>query len=568
MSLEKSWLQIGVGVGAGGLLAFLAVALLSMATGKPANSEISLPSPSPLPLPPPASPAPVQSAALPKPNPGISSPRSQPRTEVPKSVPAPVRPVVATRGVELREFKHVLLRPASFMTLPNDRRRLGQDFTWKAEGEMQAGELLRVENSLGPPGTNTLCIVERTDGSHVLLQENSEIFRECWRLEVSPDVRQLAETRNAFAWDLYHQFQHQPGNLFFSPSSIAEALNMVLAGARTETATEISRTLKLDQGPADVHVAAADLRKLLIQPDRHRGFELLMANRAWAQQGFTIEQPYSAALLKNYGAETGLVDFVGQPDAARREINDWIAKQTKDMLPDALKPENFTPDMRLMLVNTVYFFGEWDVPFKKELTKEAPFFLAEGKQKRVPMMNRRAGLPYFHGNGMQAVSIPYGKGQLAMVLLVPDETDELDKLEASLSRQAVDDWVSQMKGHDVELALPKIDMKSHFNLKPALKSLGIERAFDPVGADLSGIHIPNPRIEGDNLFIGMAIHGAIVRVDEAGTEAAAFTAIAGMAAGIPPPPPQVRADRPFVFLIRDQLTGIILFVGRVTDPGK
>lgn len=563
MSLEKSWLQIGVGAGAGGLLALLAAALLSLTAGGPPSYPPPRPAPSSLPgeLPAPLKPVPVSGV------PPLAPDNSKPKSEEPKKVPLPVPPAVANRGIELREFKQVLLRPTGYMNAPGERVQLwSKDFAWDHHGEMPAGELLRLEQGLSTLDGRLFRQVQRTDGSRVVLQETPGLFRECWRLEVPGNARQLAETRNAFAWDLYHQFQEQPGNLFFSPNSIAEALSMVLAGAKTETAAEISRALKVDKGSADVSASAAELRKLLIQPDRHRGFELLLANRAWAQQGFTIEQPFVATLHQDYGAEMGLVDFQKNGDAACQEINDWISKQTKGLLPKALNPAEITPDMRLMLVNAVYFFGEWDVPFNKELTKEEPFFLAEGKQKLVPMMSRHAGLPYYHGNGWQAASIPYGKGQLAMVVLVPDEVEGLAKLEASLSQQAVDDWVVQMKWHDLELALPKIEMKSHFNLVPVFKSLGIERAFDPGSADFSGIHVPDPMIDGDNLYIDLAIHEAIVKVDEAGTEAVAATAV-GLPAGIPPPPPQVRADRPFLFLIRDQLTGSILFIGRVMDPG-
>ncbi|MFN0016805.1 MAG: serpin family protein [Pirellulaceae bacterium] len=557
MPLEKSWFQIGAGAGVGGLLAFLSAALISMAASSPVEAPSSLPGPAP------ASLKPVLVASSPPATPG----KSKPRSEEPKKVPAPVPPVVATRDVALREFRQVLIRPVSYMNAPGGRVQLwSKEFAWERHGEMPAGELVRLEQGLRTLDGRLFRQVQRIDGSRVVLQETPGLFRECWRLDVSPDARQLADTRNAFAWDLYHQFQHQPGNLFFSPSSIAEALSMALAGARTETAVEISRALKLDNGPANVHAAAADLRKLLIQPDRHRGFELLMADRAWAQQGFTIEQPFAASIQQSYGAEMGLVDFEKNGAAACQEINDWIGQQTKGLLPAALNPADITPNMRLMLVNAVYFFGEWDVPFKKERTKEEPFFLSGGTQKLVPMMNRHAGLPYFHGNGLQAVSIPYGKGQLAMVVLVPDEVEGLAKLEASLSRQAVDGWVAQMKGTDIELALPRAEMKSRFDLIPILKSLGIARAFDPGLADFTGMHIPDPGVSGDTLFIRMVVHEAIVKVDEVGTEAAAATAV-GVSAGIPPaPPPKVRADRPFVFLIRDQLTGSILFVGRVSDP--
>ena len=560
MSLDKSWLPIGAAAAIGGILAFGVAALVSMASGEPPQAAPLNPAANaPLPVA-------AQVARQPDPTKPQSDGSIKPLHSVdkPRKEPGPSHEIATAPAVELREFKHVLRRAASYMKMPEDRAQLWKDLTWKADGEIPAGELIRYEQSL--PLRNSRCLVERTNGSHVLLQDATDLLRECWRLEVTPDTRQLADTRNAFAWDLYHQYREQPGNLFFSPSSIAEALSMVLAGARGETAVEISRALKLDQGPADVHATGADLRKLLIQPDRHRGFELLIANRAWAQQGFSIEQPFTALLGQHYGAEMGLADFKKNQDAARHEINAWISEQTKGHLPEVIMPADISYLTRLVLVNAVYFFGEWDVPFKKELTKDEPFFHGDKRQKLVPMMNRRAQLPYYHGNGFQAASIPYGKGQLAMVLIVPSEVEGLAPLEATLSRQTVDNLMAGMKPQDVELALPRLEMRSRLDLAPPLKNLGMEQAFDLLRADFSGMHVPNGMVDGDRLFVQSAIHEATVKIDEEGTVAAAATVFM-MAAGVAPQaPPQVRADRPFIFLIRDQLTGSILFIGRVADP--
>jgi serpin B len=560
MALEKSGMPIGVAAALGGILAFGVAALFSLAGGESPRAAPSLPTiKAPLP-------DAAQVARRPEPAERIQTDGNNqpaPPVDKPRNEPELVRKVGAAPGVELREFKHVLRRAASYMKMPEDHARLFRDFTWKADGEIPAGELIRYEQSL--PLRNSLCLVERTNGLHVLLQDATDLLRESWRLEVTPDTRQLADTRNAFAWDLYHQYREQPGNLFFSPSSIAEALSMVLAGARGNTAVEISQALKLDQGPADVHAAAADLRKLLVQSDRHRGFELLIANRAWAQQGFTIEPPFTALLGQHYGAEMGLADFIENRDAARHEMNAWISEQTKGHLPEVIMPADIDHWTRLVLVNAVYFFGEWDVPFKKELTKDEPFFLGDKRQKPVPMMHRRAMLPYYHGNEFQAVSIPYGKGQLAMVLIVPSEIDGLAPLEATLSRQTVDDLMAGMKPRDVELALPRVEMRCRLDLIPALKSLGMERAFDLMRADFSGMHVPSGMVGGDRLFVQSAIHEATVKVDEEGTVATAATVFV-MAAAAPTDPPKIRADRPFVFLIRDELTGSILFIGRVLDP--
>jgi serpin B len=557
MSLKKSWLSIAAAATLGGGLAFAFAALISLAGGKTPQAAVSLPTPKvTLPASSPAASQveprePVQLAAAS--NKAVSN---KPRSKKPES-PA---------NVELREFKHVLLRPARYMNAPQGRVQIwSREFAWEPIGEIPAGELFRFEQSLLTLDKRLLRQVQRTNGSHVVVHDTGGLFRECWRQDFPAEARQLADTRNAFAWDLYHQFRQEPGNLFFSPSSIAEALSMVLAGARGTTAAEIGRALKLDKGPADVPAAAAELRKLLVQPDPHRGFELLIANRVWAQQGFAIEQPFSATLRQDYGAEMGLVDFKNNQNAALQEMNAWTSEQTKGHLSEVITPADINKLTRLMLVNAVYFLGEWDVPFQKELTRDEPFFLDGDRQQRVPMMHRRNSLPYFHGNGFQAVSISYGKGQLAMVVMVPDQVNGLAPLEATLSRQTVDNLIAGLESAHVDLALPRMDFRSRFNLTPVLKNLGVSQGFDPARADFSGMHIP--MVGGENLFIQSAIHEATVKVDEVGTVATAATAVA-IAAGLPPPPPKIRADHPFLFLIHDQLTGSILFIGRVTDPAK
>lgn len=216
--------------------------------------------------------------------------------------------------------------------------------------------------------------------------------------------------------------------------------------------------------------------------------------------------------------------------------------------------------MRLVLTNAIYFKAAWDEPFQERNTKSAPFHLASGRTVDVPTMHRTDSLRRVEEVTFWAVELPYRRGELSMVCVVPKQVDGLPAVEASLSAARVKSILGSMKKEWLSLALPKFKYSARFVLNDVLIGMGMKQAFSFPGADFTGMSATR------ELYIGFVIHQAFVDVHEQGTEAAAATAVGMRAGGMPPPPKPALIDRPFMFLIRDRVTGSVLFVGRVTDP--
>jgi len=223
-----------------------------------------------------------------------------------------------------------------------------------------------------------------------------------------------------------------------------------------------------------------------------------------------------------------------------------------------------------VIVNAIYFLGDWAQPFKRDETRPAPFHLTASQEKEVPTMNRTGGFRIAHRDGVTAVEIPYKGAELSMMLLVPDEIEGLAAVESTLDAKKLDALASAMKGELVWLALPKFEVNpsASLSLGEDLKALGMPLAFHPNLANFTAL--ANPPNPAERLVITRVFHKGFVRVDEKGTEAAAATAVlggeTGAAMGAGPRPLQV--NRPFLFLIRDNSSGLVLFLGRVTDPSR
>lgn len=215
---------------------------------------------------------------------------------------------------------------------------------------------------------------------------------------------------------------------------------------------------------------------------------------------------------------------------------------------------------RLVLASAIYFKGQWAEPFPEEGTKEAPFRLASGKTVQVPTMHRTESFRSMEGETLRAVEIPYLGGDLSMIVLVPKDANGLPALEKALDAQRLREWLSSLEPSQLSLALPKFRFSSRLELPKTLQALGMKDAFDARRADFSAM------TGGPDLYIGFVVHEAFIGVDEKGTEAAAATAVGMKLLGLPPKPTPFRVDRPFLFVIRENRTGCILFLGRVLDP--
>ena len=389
----------------------------------------------------------------------------------------------------------------------------------------------------------------------------------------------VVKGNNTFALDLYGQLRAKKGNLFFSPYSISTALAMTYAGARGNTAAEMNATLHFGAAPVDkaLHNAFGSFVSDLNAASKRGKFKLAVANALWPQQDYKFLPAFTGLVTKSYNAGLTPLDFKTETEAARQTINRWVEQKTQDKIKELLKPGILTPMTRLVLTNAIYFKGDWYSPFDKKRTKDAPFYLTipegvkfvKAPQVKAPLMYRKGGFGYADLKTFQLLQMPYKGNELSMIVLLPRSAHakEMAALEKSLTAANLTKWVGAAKWQNVRVYLPKFKMTSEFSLADTLAAMGMKEAFAERKANFSGM-------DGTSkLFISAVVHKAFVDVTERGTEAAAATAVGisvtSAAPGpSPPPPPVFRADRPFVFLIRDNKTGSVLFIGRVMNPKK
>jgi len=341
---------------------------------------------------------------------------------------------------------------------------------------------------------------------------------------------------------------------------------MTYAGARAETEQQMADALHYTLPQERLHAAFNALDQALAsrgegaQGKDGEGFRLHVANAIWGQKDYTFLDAYLDVLALNYGAGLRLVDFVRAPEEARVTINEWVSEQTEGRIKDLIPPGAIDALTRLVLTNAIYFNAAWSRPFEEERTEDAPFYRLDGSQVTVPMMRQVESFGYATGEGYQAVELPYDGHELSMVILVPKE-GEFETFEAALDVQRLEAILQDLRYTQVALSMPKFEIESSFSLVDALAAMGMPVAFSDE-ADFSGM------TGSRDLTISDVVHKAFVSVDEAGTEAAAATAVIMKLTSAPMEPVEMRIDRPFLFAIRDLQTGALLFVGRVVDPSE
>ena len=378
------------------------------------------------------------------------------------------------------------------------------------------------------------------------------------------DLATLVEGNSAFAFNLYQALREGDGNLFYSPYSISLALAMTYAGAQGETAQQMADTLQFVLPQNRLHPAFNDLDLELARRGEGaegkdgEGFRLNIVNAIWGQKDYEFLSDFLDLLAENYGAGLRVLDFASAPEESRITINNWVSDQTEGRIEDLIPQGLIDALTRLVLTNAIYFNAAWQYPFEEDMTEDGPFYLLDGGEVTVPMMRQTELLGYAEGDGYQAVELPYDGGELSMIILLP-QTGQFDTFEDSLDAQQVDEIIGRLELRQVTLAMPKFEFESEFSLREPLSAMGMQIAFSGA-ADFSGM------TGNRDLFIAEVIHKAFVSVDEAGTEAAAATAVVMELTAVPETPVEVTIDHPFIFLIRDIETGAVLFIGRVVNP--
>ena len=377
------------------------------------------------------------------------------------------------------------------------------------------------------------------------------------------DVDVLVDGNTRFAVDLYQTLKSRNGNLFYSPYSISLALAMTYAGARSETAQQMAEALNFALSQEGLHPAFNSLDLALasrgqnVRIDQGTKFQLNVANSIWGQQGFEFLDEFLDRLAENYGAVMRLVDFVRAPEESRVLINRWVEEQTEDRIEDLIPAGVINDLTRLILTNAIYFNASWLEPFEAENTADGTFFRLDGSEATVPMMHQSLRTVHAAGQDYQAVELHYVGGELSMIIILPD-SGRFESFEAQLSAARLAEIIDGLSDTQVTLTLPEFEFESEFGLSDALKELGMPVAFTEA-ADFSGM-------DGrQDLLIQDVRHKAFVSVDEKGTEAAAATAVVVGVTSMPRSATMV-VDAPFIFLIRDRVSGSVLFLGRVLDP--
>jgi serpin B len=391
-------------------------------------------------------------------------------------------------------------------------------------------------------------------------------------LVAQEDLNELVDGNNAFALELYQSVKDREENIFYSPYSLSKALVMAYAGAHGQTADQMAKALHFSLPPERLHPAfnaldldlssrsqpASPVIKTVEAPEA--AFELNIANAVWGQQGAPFRAEYVDFLAQNYGAGLRLVDFKGDSEAAVQEINRWVSKETNDRIPQiagALDPKTV-----LVLANAIYFNALWASPFDETLTQPEPFYLLDGREETTPLMHLTKKFRYSEGDGYQVVGLPYAHPDFSMLVLLPQE-GRFREIEQQISAEWLQEIERGFDRREVILSMPKFSFEATLpDLKDTLSKMGMPDAFSS-SADFSSIAEQFP------LKISEVLHKAFIEVSEQRTEAAAASIVEIMPVSAdytPPPPVEMRIDRPFIFFIRDDHTGALLFAGRVLNP--
>ncbi|XP_047590927.1 serpin B6 isoform X1 [Lutra lutra] len=374
----------------------------------------------------------------------------------------------------------------------------------------------------------------------------------------------LSEANGTFALSLLKKLgEDNSKNVFFSPMSISSALSMVFMGSKGNTAAQMFQTLSLSKscGGGDVHQG---FQSLLTEVNRTDAQYLLRtANRLFGDKSYEFLSSFKDSCLKFYQAEMEELDFHTAAEESRAHINTWVAEKTEGQITELLSPGSVDSMTNLILVNAIYFKGNWDNQFNKTQTMERPFKVSKNEEKPVQMMFKKSTfqMTYIGEIFTKILVLPYVGKELNMIIMLPDENTDLRTVEKELTYEKFVEWTrpDMLDKEEVEVFLPRFKLEEDYDMKNVLCSLGMTDAFELAKADFSGMS------SGKDLYLSRVVHKAFVEVNEEGTEAAAATAAIMMlrCARIMP---QFCADHPFLFFIQHSKTKSILFCGRFSSP--
>jgi serpin B len=368
----------------------------------------------------------------------------------------------------------------------------------------------------------------------------------------------ISQASGKFALDIYKHFAQENGdNIFFSPFSLYIAMGMTYAGAEAKTKSEIAQVFSFPLDDKNLHKQLGNLQKDIIGK-KSKGIEIAIANQLWADKEYKFKCSYMRGVKRAYNAPIQRMAFRSKPNECRLEINSWVEEQTKDRIKDLLPDGSISDMTALVLTNAIYFKGQWDDKFDPDNTVKDIFFFEDGNEIECLMMETQKKYNLYQNREFKMLEMPYKGKEFSMLVILPEERIPLKSIEQSISHENLNHYISLLMESDVRVSVPKFKFSAEFQLKPTLVKMGMPTPFSN-GADFTRMS-SKPDLKIDEVF-----HKAFVEVSEEGTEAAAATAVVIVRKSISIPVDFI-ANRPFMFIIRENATGNILFMGRVTNP--
>lgn len=378
--------------------------------------------------------------------------------------------------------------------------------------------------------------------------------------------KNLLEGNNKFALKIFNNLSENiDRNIFISPYSISTALAMTYGGAEGETKDQMRKALFF---PEDDLVLYNSFQ-YLIQSINELGnsndnLELKTANAIWVENNFKIKNKFEELVKTKYLSEINGMDFVNKPEECRIEINNWASENTENKITNLIPKGLISQQTKLVLTNAIYFLADWQNQFKKRYTKEDNFYLSNGEKVKIKMMHQTEYFRYTENEKVQIIELPYENDRLSMIVFLP-RSNNSNSADLLLTIDSFNKNIQDLRSEKIRLYLPKFKFTYFSLLNNVLQEMGMRDAFTSK-ADFSGIN-KNKR---DALMISDVLHKAYIDVTEIGTEAAAATAVTMKLTSAPPTskPITFRADHPFIFMIYDNQTEQILFIGKLNNPEK
>ena len=374
-------------------------------------------------------------------------------------------------------------------------------------------------------------------------------------------VNEIVLANNQFAIDYYNQLDKENKNIFFSPFSISTAIAMTYEGTDGKTAEEIRKVFYFPQNNEQRKSSFAKIYNTLNNELKNEKITLNIANAIWKEKEYTFKKDFLETINKYYYGKTNSVDFKNAPEPSRKKINEWVEKQTNNKIQKLIPGGVISTYTKMVLTNAIYFKGKWTNLFEQKNTKEKDFLVSEDKNVKTQMMYQTDNFKYYEDTNFQYLQMNYKGNKISMLVILPKDKNGKTIYDFNIpTAKKIPNVINSLKTKEVKINFPKIELRTNYSLKKDLQKMGMKEVFTN-NANFSKMDPKN------KLKVSEIYHKTYLKVDEEGTEAAAATAIviAGTTS-VPLPPKVFNANHPFAFIIKENKTGEILFIGKIVNP--